>query len=181
MLSPYLECGKIINTHGCRGELKVDPWTDSPEAFTDLPRVFLDQNGSMREMSVTRASVLQGRFILLGLDGVKDMDDADALRGSVLYAAREDFHLSDGRYFLSDVLGCEVRDAREGQGDAVLGKIEDILPGAAASIYAIRTSDRKQVLVPAVPAFVKEVIPGELVRIAPIDGMFTEPEAIMGE
>jgi ribosomal 30S subunit maturation factor RimM len=103
------------------------------------------------------------------------MNAADDLRGTVLYAAREDFRLEEGQYFLADAIGLPVLDAREGREGQVLGEVEDILPGAAAPIYAVKTANG-QVLVPAVPAFIAAVVPGECVRMTPIDGMFDNGE-----
>ena len=172
-LNPYLECGKIINTHGCKGGMKVDPWMDTPDDFCDLERVFIGDGDSKTERKIIRTSVMQGRFILLTLEGVNDMDAADAMRNTVLYAAREDFHLEEGQYFLSDVVGLPVYDAREGREGQLLGKVAEILPGAASSLYAVDTP-KGQVLVPAVPAFIDDVVPGEYVRMKPIDGMFDD-------
>ncbi len=176
-LTPYLECGKIINTHGCKGGMKVDPWMDSPEDFCDLKRVFIGDGENKTPRKIIRTSVMQGRFILLTLEGVNDMDAADAMRNTVLYAAREDFHLEEGQYFLSDVVGLPVYDAREGREGQLLGKVAEILPGAASSLYVVDTP-KGQVLVPAVPAFIADVIPGELVRMTPIDGMFDEADEV---
>lgn len=169
--SPFIECGQIINTHGCRGGLKVDPWTDDPEDLADFDRLFLGDGEEKRQLTVTRASVMQGRFVLLELEEITDMDSADALRGKTLYAAREDFDLAEGQYFLSDAVGLPVYDVREGREGQLLGTVAEILPGAAAPVYSVRTP-QGNVLVPGVPAFIKEVIPGECVRMEPIDGMF---------
>ena len=171
-LSRYLECGRIINTHGCRGEVKAEPWTDSPRDLVDLGRVFIGEGEDKLEIKITRGSVMQGRFLLLGLEGVTTMDAADALRGTVLYAAREDFHLEEGQYFLSDAIGLPVLDGREGREGTLLGKVTDISPNAASDIYTVTTPDGTEVLVPAIPVFVTEVKPGEYVRMMPIDGMF---------
>lgn len=176
-ISRFIECGKIINTHGCRGEVKAEPWTDSPRDIIDLGRVFIGDGEDKREVKITRGAVMQGRFLLLGLEGVADMDAADALRNTVLYAAREDFHLADGQYFLSDAIGLPVLDAREGREGVTLGVVEDILPNAASQIYTVKTPNGAEVLVPAVPAFITEVIPGECVRMTPIDGMFENNDA----
>ena len=108
---------------------------------------------------------------------VEDMNAADALRNTVLYAAREDFHLAEGQYFISDAIGLPVLDTREGREGDVLGVVEDILPNAASDIYTVKTPDGAEVLVPAIPVFIKEVIPGECVRMAPIDGMFENRDA----
>ena len=176
-ISRYIECGKIINTHGCHGDVKVEPWTDTPRDLIDLGRVFMGEGDGKREVKILRGSVMQGRFLMLSLDGVDSMEAADALRGTVLYAAREDFHLAEGQYFISDAIGLPVVDAREGREGTVLGVVEDILPNAASDIYSVKTPDGDEVLVPAIPVFIKDVIPGECVRMMPIDGMFenTDP------
>ncbi len=176
-LSRFIECGRIINTHGCRGEVKAEPWTDAPHDMVDLGRVFIGDGEEKQEIKITRGSVMQGRFLLLGLEGVTTMDEADALRGTVLYALREDFHLAEGQYFLSDAVGLPVLDAREGREGNTLGTVADILPGAAAQLYAVKTPAGDEVLVPAVPAFITEVRPGEFVRMTPIDGMFEDSSA----
>ncbi len=179
--SRFLECGKIINTHGCRGEVKAEPWTDAPHDLIDLGRVFIGDGEDKRELKITRGAVMQGRFLLLGLEGVTDMDAADALRGTVLYADRADFHLAEGQYFLSDVVGLPVIDAREGREGQMLGVVEDILPGAASQIYSVKTPAGAEVLVPAVPAFIQEVVVGEYVRMMPIDGMFDDADGAAKE
>jgi 16S rRNA processing protein RimM len=171
-ISRYIECGKIINTHGCHGDVKVEPWTDTPRDLIDLGRVFLGEGEPKRELKILRGSVMQGRFLMLSLEGVDSMEAADALRNTVLYAAREDFHLAEGQYFISDAIGLPVLDAREGREGRVLGVVEDILPNAASDIYSVKTPDGGEVLVPALPVFIKDVIPGECVRMTPIDGMF---------
>lgn len=179
-LSRYIECGKIINTHGCRGDVKAEPWTDTPRDLIDLGRVFIGDGEDKKEMKILRGSVMQGRFLMLTLEGVESMDAADALRNTVLYAAREDFHLAEGQYFLSDALGLPVYDTREGREGKLLGTVTDISPNAASDIYTVKTPDGAEVLVPAIPVFVTEVIPGECVRMAPIDGMFenSDPSAV---
>ena len=168
----YIECGKIINTHGCRGDVKAEPWTDTPRDLIDLGRVFLGEGEEKKEYKILRGAVMQGRFLMLSLEGIESMEAADALRGRVLYAAREDFCLEEGQYFLTDAIGLPVLDAREGREGAVLGVVKDIQPNAASYIYTVETPDGAEVLVPALPVFVSDVIPGECVRMTPIDGMF---------
>ena len=180
-VSRFIECGKIINTHGCRGDVKAEPWTDTPRDLIDLGRVFIGDGEDKKEIKILRGSVMQGRFLMLSLEGVESMDAADALRNTVLYAAREDFHLAEGQYFLSDALGLPVYDTREGREGNLLGTVTDISPNAASDIYTVKTPDGAEVLVPAIPVFVTEVIPGECVRMAPIDGMFENRDTLAAE
>lgn len=169
--SPYLECGCIINTHGCRGGVKVEPWADSPADLCRLSRLYRRIDGSMVPLVVQRASVMKGQFLLMEFEGVTDMDAAVALRGEVLYAERADMPLRKGQYFLADVEGLPVRDGRPGRERKRLGIVAEIVTGVAAPILVVDTG-RERVMVPAVPAFVKEVLPGSHVTLVPIDGMF---------
>jgi 16S rRNA processing protein RimM len=174
--SRFIECGKIINTHGCHGDVKAEPWTDTPRDLIDLGRVFIGEGETKKEMKILRGSVMQGRFLMLSLEGITDMNAADSLRNAVLYADREDFGLEEGQYFLSDAIGLPVLDGREGREGKVLGTVTDISPNAASDIYTVKTPDGREVLVPAIPVFVTEVVPGEYVRMMPIDGMFENSE-----
>ena len=173
-LSRFIECGKIINTHGCHGDVKVEPWTDTPHDLVDLGRVFIGEGEDKKEIKILRGSVMQGRFLMLSLEGVTDMNAADSLRNVVLYADRQDFHLEEGQYFLTDAIGLPVLDGREGREGNLLGTVTDISPNAASDIYTVRTPAGTDVLVPAIPVFVTEVVPGEYVRMVPIDGMFED-------
>ena len=83
-LTPYLECGRVINTHGCRGGIKVEPWADSPADLCRLGHLFLRRGADMLPLTVRRASVMKGQFLLLEVEGVTDMDAASALRGEGL-------------------------------------------------------------------------------------------------
>ena len=59
-LTPYLECGRVINTHGCRGGIKVEPWADSPADLCRLGHLFLRRGADMLPLTVRRASVMKG-------------------------------------------------------------------------------------------------------------------------
>ena len=179
-LTPYLECGRVINTHGCRGGIKVEPWADSPADLCRLGHLFLRRGADMLPLTVRRASVMKGQFLLLEVEGVTDMDTASALRGEVLYARRADMPLRRGQYFLADAEGLPVRDGRPGRKGQVLGRVAEILSGAASPLLSVDTG-RCRVLVPAVAAFVREVVPGSHVTVTPIDGMFDGEAEVAGD
>lgn len=178
-LTRYLECGRIINTHGCRGGLKAEPWADDPADLCRLKRLFLRRGDQMLPLSVRRVSVMKGQYLLLEVDEVTDMDSAAALRGEVLYVLRDDMPLRKGQYFLADAEGMPVRDGRPGKEGRILGRVAEIVPGVAAPILSVDTG-HGHVLVPAVAAFVREVVPGSHVTLTPISGMF-DGEAEMAD
>lgn len=164
----YPECGKIINTHGCHGGVKVEPWCDSPEVFTSLPGVYLREGATMRFLRIKSASVLSGRFACAELEGVDTMEAAEALKGTVLYADRRDLQLPDDVLLIAEMKGMKVWNVHTG---ALLGTLADVIHLGATDIYVIRTATG-EAMVPAVPEFVKRVDEQEGIFLAPIEGMF---------
>ena len=166
MKQTYLECGKIINTHGFRGTVKLESWCDVPEVLASLKRLFFVSGGAYTQRKVLHASVFK-QFVLADLEGVESEDAANALRNVVVYAAREDLPLEEGDYFIADLLGLPVRhaDTRE-----VLGELVDIKQQGAADLYIVKTSTGEH-MVPCVPQFVTEIDPEDAVYIRPIPGL----------
>ena len=98
--------------------------------------------------------------------------------GKTAYFARTDARLPAGRYFVQDIIGCEVRDAATG---AVYGTVRDITHPAASDVYAIQTPQGGTVLFPAVAEFLGELCPQEgYVTVRPIPGMFDGGEVDAG-
>ena len=165
-MKEYLEVGKIINTHGVAGAVKVEPWCDSPEVLAGLVSVYVLRGGTYSRLSVKRAFV-QKRFTVLFLCGVETVEDAAAMRGTVLYAHRDDIPLPDGSVLISDILGLDVIDEDTGR---VYGKLTDVLNLGAGDIYEIDTGNGKA-LMPAVDEFVCRVDTDAGIFIRPIEGM----------
>ena len=163
----YIECGKIINTHGCHGGLKLESWCDSPEVLASFERVFIKKAGVYAEYKVKKSAIFK-QFVLFDLAGVCDMDAALALKGTVVYADREDFELEEGDYFIADIIGCDVIDAEEG---TVYGKLSEIINRGASDIYVVKT-ETGEAMIPAVDEFIDRVEVGKAVYVRPISGMF---------
>lgn len=165
----YPECGKIINTHGCRGGVKIEPWCDSPGVFAALPTVYFKRGNEMIPVRVCRASVLGNRFVSAELEGIGTMEQADALRGRVLYAKRSDLKIPKGTLLVAELIGLPVWHAESGK---QLGILADVIHPGATDIYVINT-DQGEVMVPVVAEFVREVDVEKGIVIAPIEGMFS--------
>lgn len=173
MKQPYLECGKIVNTHGVRGGVKIESYCDTPEILSSLPSLyFLRKNGIYEARKVVKASVGGGR-VLAYLEGVEDLDSAMLLKGITVYARREDLPLADGAHFIADLIGLPVTDAQTGR---VYGEIVSVDASPASDLYTVKTPSGKEVLFPAVPAFVASVDPERGVFIRPIPGFFDEED-----
>ena len=165
MLQQYLEIGKITNAHGVMGEVKVQPWCDSPEFFCQFKTLYVDE--THWPVKVERARPNKN-MVIVKLEGVTDMNGALALRNAVLHIDRKDVKLPEGSFFLADIEGLEARDAQTGE---VLGKIAEVLTLPANNVYVIRGGAR-ELMIPAVPAFVAETnVEGGYIRINMMEGL----------
>ena len=161
MNSNYLECGKIVNTHRIRGEVKIVPWADSPEFLCGLPALYIDG----KAMALRSARVHKGNVIAL-LEGVEDVNAAMLLKNKVVFLSRADVELPDGAFFLADLIGLRVVD----ENGAELGVLEDILSPSVQRIYVVR--GQREILIPAVPEFILETnVAGGYIRARLIEGM----------
>ena len=164
----YPECGKIINTHGCHGEVKIESWCDSPEVLAALPVVYLREGKELCPMQMLHAAVFGGRFVFAKLLGIDTMEAAEALRGKVLYADRRDLRLPDGVLLIAEMKGMKVWHAQTGE---QLGTLVDVIHPGMTDIYVIRT-ERGEAMVPVVPEFVQRVDEEKGIFLTPIEGMF---------
>jgi len=167
--SRYIECGKIINTHGIRGGIKLESWCNTPADLAALKRIYIKKGGEYAEKKVTRASVFK-QFVIAELEGVDDPDKAMALKGVVVYAAREDFKLSEGEYFISDLVGLEVIDADNGK---VYGTLLEMINRGASDIYVVNTPSGER-MIPVVDEFIDRVDLDEGIFVRPIPGMLED-------
>lgn len=164
--SKYLPCGEIINTHGVKGVVKARSDCDSPEILAALPYVFADADGK-RRYNIVSASI-QKAFVLLTLEGVDTVEAAIALKGTPLYAAREELEkfLDEGDRFIADLIGLPIihADTKE-----TLGTLSDVVNKGASDIYIVDTPAGERMM-PAVPEFVTEMT-DDAIMVRPIPGM----------
>lgn len=161
MANQLLECGKIVNTHGIRGEVKIQPWADSPEVLCALPALYIDG----APVALRSARVHKGNVIAL-LEGVSDVDQAMLLKNKVVWLNRDDLRLPEGTFFLADLIGLRVVD-EEGQ---ELGILNEVLSPSRQQVYVVK-GDR-ELMIPAVPEFILETnVAGGYIKVRLIEGM----------
>ncbi len=165
----YLECAKIINTHGVRGDVKLESLCDSPSVLADLERVFVLEGGKYIQKKVLHASVFKS-FVIAGIEGIDDMDRAMAAKGTMLYADRDDFMLDPEAYFIADLIGLEVIDEQSGR---VYGRISDVINRGASDIYVVNTPTGERMM-PVVDEFVKKVDIDRGVFVHTIEGLLSD-------
>ena len=147
----FLEAGKIVGTHGVRGDLKVQSWCDSPEVLCDFDTLYLDEK---TPVTVEKAQVHKN-VVLMHLTGIDTVEAAETLRGRVLHLDRDDVDLPDDLVFIQDILGFAVHDRRT---DGEVGKLRDVITSNPAhDMYEIKTADGRLVYVPASKPFLEEI------------------------
>lgn len=173
MLKDYLELGQIVSTHGVRGEIRLQPWCDSPEFACRFKTVYFDADG---EKPVRVASSRpHGNVALMKLEGVDTVEQAQALRGRVLHVSRKDVRLPDGSYFIADLIGCGVFDADEPE--KKYGEITQVSSTGANDVWHVRDPKGVERLLPAVPAFVIDTdVSAGRVLVRPIKGIFDDAD-----
>lgn len=170
-LKAYLEIGQIVGTHGVRGELRVQPWCDSPSVMSRIRHLYWDDNG---KDSISVQCRPHQNMVLAKIKGVETVDAAAVLRGRVLYAKRQDIPLEKGRYFICDLIGLAVRDADSGE---VYGEITDVTDNGANNVYYMRHVDGREILIPAIPDIVIKVAPEEgYILLRPMKGLFDDAD-----
>jgi 16S rRNA processing protein RimM len=163
----YLECGKIINTHGVRGDVKVESYCDSTEILKGLSSVYLKEKDGYRELRVCHASIFKA-FVLMSLEGITTLDEAVMMREKILYARREDIPVAEGSYFIADLIGLPVIDADDRT--KVYGTLKSVQNLGASDIYTVQT-EKGERMMPAVSEFVISVELDEGIYVRPIEGM----------
>ena len=169
MKTEFPECGRIVNTHGCRGGVRIESYCDTPEVLTRLPRVYIKTGEGYVPYTLLSPRV-HGGAVITGLSSVTTMNDAELLKGTVLYARREDIPMKTGAVLLCDVVGLSVIDADTGK---VYGVVTDVERGVASDLYTVK-SEKGEVLFPAVPAFIKEIDTERGVFVRPVSGLIDE-------
>jgi len=162
MKNEYIETGKIVNTHGTGGEVKLQPWADSPGFLTSFEHFYIDGV----PVKVLSARVHKG-CVIATLEGVEDIDAAIKMKNKIIKVKKDDVRLEEGRYFVADLIGLKAVNAETKEN---LGTLTDVLPLPANNVYVIKGN--REILVPAVPEYIIETnIDKGYVRIKLIEGL----------
>lgn len=160
-MEKYLEAGKIVNTHGIKGEIKIEPWADNADFLEGFKFLYIDG----KSVKIVSSRVHNG-FLIAKLEGVDDVNAAMPLKNRIVSIDRAEAKLPKGAFFIRDLIGASVvTEAGE-----PLGKLADVLEMPAHNVYVV-AGDR-EILIPAVPEFIlKTDIDAGVVTVHLIEGM----------
>ena len=141
--------GRVGAAHGIRGELRVIPLTDFPERFAALREVMVGD-----ELLHIESVKPQGKNFLMRFREYTVREDAQKLTGRLLTVARaEAAPLDEGEYYVFDIVGLTVYDEEDNE----LGTVENVLRTGSNDVYAVRSEDGREILIPALRKVVRTI------------------------
>lgn len=160
--------GKIVNTHGIKGELKVSVSTDFiEERFQKGNHLFIDDHGTMIDMTVATHRIHKGH-VLVSFVGFADINLVEKYKGLNLYANKDKKLLADGEYYVGDLIGCDVYDH-----EVFIGKVEEVQLYDHHDVLVV--NGEHKIMIPYVEAFVKdEDIEHKRIDVELIEGFYNE-------
>ena len=128
-MGKMLAVGKICNTHGVRGNIKLIPWTDFPEVFEDIDYITVENiRYDIKDVKYQKSN------IILKLQGIDTVEEAEKLRDLTAYCEVTQLEeLPEDTYYIADLIGCEVYE-----GENLLGKVADVFSAGGADLYEIK-------------------------------------------
>lgn len=164
--------GRVIGTHGVRGQIKVVPETDYPERFLEMEELRFFRRGKMiGTYGLEEARFLQTRgSFLLKLTGINDLDSAAVLKDcTVEISPEERVELEPGEVWASDIIGCTVYNEENDR----LGTVARLDRNGPTEFLIIRDDDGKDHMIPSVPEFLLDADPvSKKVIVHLIDGLW---------
>ena len=149
-MSELIEIGKIVNTHGLKGEVKIVPWLDYPEVFETFETVYTENKKSIFKVKNVK---YQKSNIIVKFDGLDNINEAEKLKNTTLYVEKSLFDdLPEGTYLIADIIGLEVFE------DGIsFGKVTDVFSTGSNDIYVVEKKGSKQLLLPIIDGVIQEV------------------------
>lgn len=171
-MSDLLVVGKIVNTHGIKGEVRVISSTDFPERrYAPGATLIVKHDHSDEEIAVTvTGHRTHKQFDLLRFEGYHSINDVERFKGATLYVRKDDLddELGEHEYYYYEIIGCTVV-TEEGER---LGKVKEIFQTGANDVWVVEREGKKDLLIPYIEDVVKEVnVEKKEIRIHLMEGL----------
>ncbi|MEH7400660.1 ribosome maturation factor RimM [Gottfriedia acidiceleris] len=170
-MKKYLNVGKIVNTHGVRGEVRVISRTDFPEKryVKGNTLYFFKENESTPIELIVTSHRVHKNFDLLTFEGYESLNSVEPLKNGILKITEDQLHeLDKNEYYYHEIIGCVV-ETIDGEG---IGKIKEILSPGANDVWVIQRKGQKDALIPYIEQIVKEIdVANKKVKIELMEGL----------
>lgn len=163
-----LEVGKIVNTHGLRGDVKVVAWTDCPEVFEDIETVYIKKKNEYEKLDITNIKY-QKNNLIVKFAQIKDINEAEKYKNFVLYCKRADLgELPEGVYYIADLIGSKIV-TEDGES---IGTVIDVFNTGSNDIYEVKREGKKNMLIPVIDDVVRKIdIENKTITVSLMDGL----------
>lgn len=170
-MEKWFNVGKIVNTHGVRGEVRVISKTDfAEERYTPGNKLYIFKEQNAEPVEVIVANHRQHKsFDLLTFEGYDNINQVEQFKDSLLKIPESQLEeLEEGEFYYHEIIGCSVV-TEEGE---EVGKIKEILSPGANDVWVIQRKNGKDVLIPYIEEIVKEIdIENKQVKIHVMEGL----------
>ena len=152
-MQEYFEIGKIVNTFGIKGMVKIIPYTEDVTNFERLKKLYIIQKKQKTEYEIEEVKYHKN-MVLIKFKGIETVEQAESLRNATIEIPRKDATpLEEGSYYIADLINLGVY-TDEGE---KLGILEDIFNTGSNDIYVVKNELGKQTLLPGIEDVIKEV------------------------
>ncbi|MCD7873249.1 MAG: ribosome maturation factor RimM [Clostridiales bacterium] len=168
-MKQFLEVGKIVNTHGLKGEVKFELWCDDINYLSQFKTLYLDASGieSLSLISVRP----QKNSAILKFSEIDSIDKAEKYKNRVLFGNRNDAKIKKGSEYIQDIIGCIVLNEKT---DENYGVVEDVCNFGASDILDVNKGGN-HTYIPVIPDIVLKIdTKGRFIKIKPMKGLFDE-------
>lgn len=164
----FVLIGKVLGTHGIRGQLRVMPYSGDSGSISGLKQFYLATTSGPGEPYVIARSAPYKKQVLVTLRGYDDINAVQVFVGREVYIRRDQLpRLPDGEYYWIDLIGLKVLTT----GGESLGTLKDILQTGENDVYVVQSAAREY-LIPAIEEVVVEIdLAGRRMIIAPLEGL----------
>lgn len=159
--------GRVVKSHGIRGEVVVELTTDEPEIRFALGEILHGKQGKKEhELTIKSTRMHQGRM-LIKFEEIPDRTQADSLRGTKFWAAPLENDEGEEGFYDHELEGLKIIHNGE-----EVGVVTGVMHGPAGEILEVLLNDKKEALIPFVHAIVPEVDLGAgTATITPPEGL----------
>lgn len=161
-----LEVGQIVNSYGIKGFLKVVPFVDNNNQYKNFKTIYIEEKTGLKEFNIEEVKFSKD-IILLKLEGIDDINEAEKYKNLYLKAKRKDIKIEKGAHFIVDLIGLDVFTV-EGE---YLGKLAEVLKPGANDVYVVKNK-KKDILLPVIPEVIKNIdIPNKRIEVNLLKGL----------
>ena len=152
--SELVNIGRISSAVGLMGEVKVTLYSRDSVNLKEGKNLLLKRAKDIVETTCEKVR-LQNNQPIAKFSDIDDRNAAEFLKGMEVFISEDQLEeLPEGEHYVRDIVGYEVYDLTT---KAVIGKLNDVIQNTAQSVLDVKSSEGKQILIPAVDAFMRGI------------------------